>query len=115
MGLLVDLLVIHPMLAVLQAGASVLLPEEHPRARRLQRYTAALSLLGLAAMGVGLWWGMVAGSAAGCGAGVFGYGLMVMAGRMGERLECRVWASAAAGAEPIAVRLRTRPRWRMHA
>lgn len=95
MGFLIDLLIVHPVLAVLQAAASILWPDEHPRAKRLQRYTAVLALLGVLAVAGGVSQGLLTGSVAvGVMGVILGYSLLVLAGRIGERIECRVWPGA---------------------
>ena len=91
MGFFVDVLVFQPVFAVLQASAGIVSPVENPQAKRLQRCTAALALLGIVAICVGLTVGL---AAAGLTAVASGYVLLVLAGLMGECIERRVWPTS---------------------
>jgi hypothetical protein len=92
MGFLIELLLFHPAIAVLQAGVGIRSPGEHPRVRRLQRLTAGLALLGACAASAGLLWRTLGVSpTVGAAAGILGYVLLVLAGLAGEAVERRLW------------------------
>jgi len=92
MGFLIELLVFHPMIALLQAGVGVLCPADHPRMKRLQRLAALLALSGVCSVLAGIFWEPLGVSpATGAMAAVLGYVLLVLAGLTGECIERRLW------------------------